>query len=66
MAYKTKYKAISSVGIKSFNEQLNKFVEEGYLPFGNISVTTIYSLDDNVIILDRYSLLLSKSYSIEV
>jgi hypothetical protein len=65
MDYKTSYHAISQPDIKSFNDELKQYTDEGYIPFGHmaVAISNTESFDDYTVSI--YSILLSKTVKVE-
>jgi hypothetical protein len=65
MNYKTTYHAISQPDIKSFNDELKQYTDEGYIPFGHmaVAISNTESFDDYTVSI--YSILLSKTVKVE-
>lgn len=65
MAYKTNYHAISKPDIKSFNEELKQYTDDGYIPCGSIAVASTCTADEEYIVFSTYSILLGKTYEVK-
>lgn len=65
MAYKTNYHAISKPDIKSFNEELKQYTDEGYIPYGSIAVASTCTADEEYVVFNTYSILLGKTFEIK-
>ncbi len=62
MGYKLTYHAISKPDVGSFNKELNEYIDQGYCPFGGLSVASA-NIEDKLF--NTYSLLLTKSVETE-
>ncbi len=58
------YHAISKRDIKNFNEELNEYGKQGYVPYGNISVSIANVQFDELSIIQTYCILLGKEVEV--
>lgn len=64
MAQKINYHAISQPDMKSFNEELKKYTDKGYVPYGGMLSALAYSGEAYVAI-RSYSILLGKTSDVK-
>jgi hypothetical protein len=65
MDYKTTYHAISQPDIKSFNDELKQYTDEGYIPYGPMAVAISHTESFDEYVVSIYSILLSKTIKVE-
>lgn len=65
MDYKTTYHAISQPDIISFNKELKQYTDEGYIPYGTMTVAIAHTDSQEDYVISIYAILLGKTTKIE-